>query len=348
MTDGKLSDAHIFLICGAIALTVFAVDVASLPLGVAAGVAYVPAVLIALRLPHWQQTFLVAGIVSILTVVGFLMGKPADILWIVLANRLLALAVIWLTAIGGNWLILHKRRAAEEKLRLAEKETDSARLAKKRFLETASNDIRHHLQTLVLLNAALGKTTEPEKVRKMLGMQGDALGHLSDLMNSLLDVTEMESGDVELDIQEVELDGILEKLEKEFRGQAEAKNLDLTVDKSAGVVRTDSTLLTQALRSLLSNAIRYTNIGTVAVHCRRDAEGVRITVRDSGIGIMNDHLEMIFDEFYRVENDSAARNVGLGLGLTIVDRIARVLGIKLDVESELGQGSSFSLLLEPC
>jgi len=347
MADSRLSDAHIFLICGAIALVVFVIDVASLPLGVAAGVAYVPAVLVALRLPHWQQTFLVAGIASILTVVGFLMGKPAAVLWIVLANRLLALSAIWLTAIGGNWLILHKRQVAEEKLRLAEQETDNARLAKKRFLDTASNDIRHHLQTLVLINAALGKTTEPTKVRKMLGMQGDALGHLSDLMNSLLDVTEMESGDVELDIQDIELDKILEKLEAEFRGKAEAKNLDLTVDRSAGVVRTDSNLLTQALRSLLSNAIRYTDDGTVAVKCQRNAEGVRITVRDSGIGIMRDQLEKIFDEFYRVNNDPAARNVGLGLGLTIVERIATVLGIKLHVESEFGQGSSFSLLLDP-
>ncbi len=347
MADSKLSDTHIFLICGAIALVVFVIDVASLPLGVAAGVAYVPAVLVALRLPHWQQTFLVAGIASILTVVGFLMGKPAAVLWIVLANRLLAVSAIWLTAIGGNWLILHKRQVAEEKLRLAEQETDNARLAKKRFLDTASNDIRHHLQTLVLINAALGKTTEPTKVRKMLGMQGDALGHLSDLMNSLLDVTEMESGDVELDIQDIELDKILEKLEAEFRGKAEAKNLDLTVDRSAGVVRTDSNLLTQALRSLLSNAIRYTDDGTVAVKCQRNAEGVRITVRDSGIGIMRDQLEKIFDEFYRVNNDPAARNVGLGLGLTIVERIATVLGIKLHVESEFGQGSSFSLLLDP-
>lgn len=341
----KLSIAHIYLICGAIALAVFVVDVMSLPLGVAAGVAYVPAVLVALRLPHWQQTFLVAGLVSVLTVVGFLLGKPAAVLWIVLANRLLALSAIWLTAIGGNWLILTRRRTAEEKLELAERETDSARLAKRRFLEAASNDIRHHLQTLVLINAALGKTIEPEKVHKMLGMQGDALGHLSDLMNSLLDITEIESGEVELNIQDVELNEILEKLEVEFRAKAKAKNLGLVVDTTSGVVRTDSTLLTQVLRSLLSNAIRYTDKGGVAVNCFREAGGVRVMVRDSGIGIMHDQLASIFDEFYRVDNDSAARNVGLGLGLTIVDRIVRLLGIRLDVDSEPGQGSSFSLLL---
>lgn len=341
----EISDARIYLICSIMALVVFVVDVASLPLGVAAGVAYVPAVLVALRFSRWQQTFKVAGAVSILTIVGFLLSEPAGIPWMVVANRLLALAAIWLTAIGGNWLILAKREVADQKLEHAERETDRARDAKKRFLEAASNDIRHHLQTLVLINAALGKTTEPDKVRKMLEMQGDALGHLSDLMNSLLDITDIESGDVELDIRDVELNAILENLENEFRGKAEAKQLDLIVDRTTGIVRTDSTLLTKVLRSLMSNAIRYTEKGSIAVNCFRETQGVRVTVRDSGVGITHDHLENIFEEFYRINNDPAARNNGLGLGLTIVDRIVRLLDIGLDVNSEPGQGSSFSLLL---
>ena len=345
MTLENASDARIYLVCGVIALIVFVVDVASLPLGVAAGVAYVPAVLVALRLSRWQQTFIVAGIVTILTIAGFLLSEPAGVPWMVVTNRLLAISAIWLTAIGGNWLILAKREVAVEELEQAERETDRARLAKKRFLDAASNDIRHHLQTLVLLNAALGKTTAPEKVGKMLDMQGDALGHLSDLMNSLLDITDLESGEVELNVQEIELNTILEDLEEEFRGKAEAKHLKLTVDKTTGVVRTDSTLLTKALRSLMSNAIRYTEKGNVAVNCLRDPDGVRVTVRDSGVGITHDHLENIFEEFYRINNDPAGRDNGLGLGLTIVDRIARLLDIGLDVNSEPGQGSSFSLLL---
>ena len=344
-TSKKLSDSHVILVCGVIALVVFVVDVASLPLGVAAGVAYVPAVLVALRLPHWQQTFLVAGVASILTVVGFLLGEPTTVLWMVLVNRLLAISVIWLTAVGGLWLIMHKKEVSEEKLRLAVQETDNARQAKKRFLESASNDIRHQLQTLVLLNAALGKTTDPDKVQKMLAMQGDALGHLSDLMNSLVDITDIESGEIELNIQDVELNSILGNLEEEFRSKADAKSLALTVDCTSGVVRTDSTLLTKVLRSLLSNAIRYTDKGNVVVNCFREAEGVRVSVRDSGIGITSHHLANIFDEFYRIDNDSAARDVGLGLGLTIVDRIVRLLDIRLDVESEPGQGSSFSVLV---
>jgi len=342
---GHLSSAQITWICAAISLAVFAIDVASLPLGVAAGVAYVPAVLVALWYPRWQQTFAVAGVTSILTMTGFLLSEPAAVLWMVMANRLLALSAIWLTAVGGRWHILTRRRKADQEVRRAQREADKARAAKLRFLLTASNDIRHHLQTLVLLNAALRKTVADPKAQQMLSSQGDAMGHLSDLMNSLLDITDMESGDVKPQFEEFRLNEILEQLDEEFRGSAQAKGLEFEVDASTAVVRSDRNLLTQALRSLLANAIRYTEQGRVAVRCVHKPKGLRVTVRDTGIGIEDVHLENIFDEFYRVENNPAARNVGLGLGLTIVDRIARLLDIKLKVKSKLGKGSRFSLLL---
>lgn len=342
---GALTNTHIFLICALIAIVVFVIDVTGLPIGVAGGIAYVPVVVIALWLPRWEQTFIVAGGVSILTGLGFLMSEPSAFPWMIAASRLLGLSIIWLTAVGGSWLVLTKRRSADLKVRLAEQEVNSARQAKTRFLEAASNEIRHQLQTLVLLNAALGKTVDEEKIDEMLMMQGEALGHLSDLMNSLLDISEFESGDVVPRIEEVELNGILQQLEEEFTSQAKAKNIGFMIDMTTAVVCTDSTLLTQMLRSLVSNAVRYTHEGMIVVNCLREADGLRVTVRDSGVGIAPDHLANIFEEFYRVENDPAARNVGLGLGLTIVDRIVRMLGIRLHVESEPGKGSSFSLLL---
>ena len=341
----QLSDTHITMICAAISLVVFVVDIVGLPLGVAAGVAYVPAVLVALWYSKWQYTFVVAAGTSALTVFGIPLSEPAGIPWMVVANRLLALSAIWLIAIGGSWLILSRRRKEEVSLRAAQTEADKARAAKQRFMSTASNDIRHHLQTLVLLNATLVKTVDDPKAQKMFAMQGDAMGHLSDLMNSLLDVTEFETGDVEIEIEDVSLGEILQALDAEFRGNAQAKSLDFEVATSTEVVRTDRELLTKALRSLVANAIRYTEEGKVAVRCARENGGLRITVSDTGIGIADDHLADIFDEFYRVEYDPAARDVGLGLGLTIVDRITRLLGITLSVESEPGAGSSFALLL---
>jgi signal transduction histidine kinase len=344
-TFANKSNVYIALICTALAAGIFIVDIASLPLGVAAGVAYVAVVLIALWLPKWQHSFIVAGGVSVLTVLGFLLSEPAGIPWMVAANRVLALSAIWLTAIGGSWLVLTKRKKSEEAMQKVEQEADRARNAKSRFLHTASNDIRHHLQTLSLLNGALRKTVTQAKAQEMFAMQGDALGNLADLMNSLLEISEFESGEVELKITNIPVQDIFQQLRDEFEYQAKAKGLQLEFTSQSEVALTDSILLTRICRILVSNAIRYTNQGEVKVYCHREPAGLRITVRDSGIGIASDQLARIFDEFYRVENDPAGRKVGLGLGLAIVERSVSLLGTKMDVESEPGQGSSFSLVV---
>jgi len=335
----------IALICTVLAAGIFIVDVASLPLGVAAGVAYVSVVLISLWLPKWQHSFIVAGGVSVLTVLGFLFSEPAGVPWMVAANRLLALSAIWLTAIGGSWLVLSQHKNSEDALHQVEEEVDRARNAKSRFLESASNDIRHHLQTLSLLNGALCKTVTQAKAQKMFAMQGDALAQLSDLMNSLLEISEFEAGVVELTITETPIRPIFQRLQDEFKHQAQAKNLQLKFDSQPEIALSDNKLLTRIIRVLVSNAIRYTNQGEVNVSCRREPGGLRITVLDSGIGIGPDQVPRIFDEFYRVENDPAGRNGGLGLGLSIVERSVSLLGTEMEVESVPGQGSSFSLIV---
>jgi len=332
-------------ICVALAAGIFIVDVASLPLGVAAGVFYVGVVIISLWFPKWQHTFIVAGSVSVLTVAGFLMSEPAAVLWMVIANRLLALAAIWLVAIGGRRLVLTKRKNSDETLQKVALEAARAGNAKSRFLEASSNDVRHHLQTLMLLNGALHKTIGDPKAQEMIGKQSDALAQLSDLMNSLLEITELESGDFELSITEISIQELFRKLEEEFEYQAQAKSLLLKFDCESGLARSDSTLLSRIIRLLISNAIRYTNDGGVTVSSRREPEGLRITVRDTGIGIAPDQLARIFDEFYKVKYDPAGRNEGLGLGLSIVEQSLRLLDGRIEVQSELGKGSSFSLLV---
>jgi len=342
---GKQSNRRIVLICAALAAGIFIVDVASLPLGVAAGVFYVAVVVISLWLPKWQHTFIVAGVVTFLTAFGFLMSEPAGILWMVVANRLLAVTAIWLVAIGGRWIVLTRRRTAEEALRRVAHEADRARNAKSRFLEASGNDIRHYLQTLMLINGALIKTATELKIQEMLAKQTDALAQLSDLMNSLLEISELESGEVEINITDVSIREVFEKLQDEFEYQAQAKGLRLKFDCSCGIMRSDSTLLSRIIRLLISNAIRYTNDGEVSVSCQQEADGLRIAVQDTGIGIAPDQLANIFDEFYKVNNDPAGRHGGLGLGLTIVEQSLGLLNGKIEVESVPGRGSSFSLLV---
>jgi len=344
-TSVNQATVYIALICAALAAGIFVVDIQSLPLGVAAGVAYVGVVFIALWLPKQQHTFIVAGGVSALTVLGFLLSEPAGIPWMVIANRLLALYAIWLTAIAGTWLVLTKRKKSEADLQKVEQEADRARNAKSRFLNTASNDMRHHLQTLSLLNGALRKTVTQAKAQEMFAMQGDALAQLSDLLNSLLEISEFESGEVEVKIAETPIQGIFQLLQDEFEYQAQAKDLQMEFESHSEVALSDGMLLTRILRVLLSNAIRYTNQGEVKISCRRESGGLRIAVQDSGIGMASDQLAMIFDEFYRIDNDPAARDSGLGLGLSIVERSAKLLETTVDVESEPGRGSSFSLVV---
>jgi len=343
--SGHQSNQRIAWICAALAAGIFIIDVASLPLGVAAGVFYVGVVVISLWLPKWQHTFIVAGAVSFLTAYGFLMSEPAGVLWMVVANRVLAIVAIWLVAIGGSWLVLSKRKSSEQTLRKIAQEADRARNAKSRFLESSSNDIRHHLQTLMLLNGALIKTAAESKAQEMLSKQGDALSQLSDLMNSLLEISELASGEVEINITEVAIREIFDDLRDEFEYQAQAKGLRLMFDCDCGVLRSDSTLLSRVIRLLISNAIRYTNSGEVSISCKPEADCLRIAVKDTGIGIAPDQLANIFDEFYKIDNDPAGRHGGLGLGLTIVEQSLGLLNGNIEVESVPGRGSSFSLLV---
>jgi signal transduction histidine kinase len=353
------TNAIVVLACGLLATGIFLLDVASLPLGVAAGVAYVAVVLLSLWLPRWQYTFFVAGCVSVLTVLGYYLSEPNGIPWMAVANRLLALAAIWLTAVSGAWLVDARRKKAEDALRLqttfriesekamreAEREVVRARSAKSRFLESASNNLRHHLQTLSLLNGALCRIVNAPEGQDMLAMERDALDHLRDLLDSLLEICRLEAGEIELEFAETPMPEILRRLHDEFEDQAQAKGLKLQIDPRSEIAYSDRELLTQVIRMMVSNAIRYTNQGTVNVYCQREADSLRVTVEDSGIGIAPDQLTGIFEEFYRVDNDPAGRNGSLGLGLSIVERSAKLLGATVEVESELGHGSRFSLLV---
>ena len=338
----KFTDVQIILVCATLAAVIFAVDIASLPLGVAAGVAYVAVVLISLWLSRWQLSIAVAGGVSVLTIIGFLFSEPAGVPWMVIMNRLLALLAIWLTVMIGGWLVFVKRKNLEVALQEAERETERANNAKSRFLETTSNDMRQHLQTLSLLSAVLRKTVADPKMQELCGQQSEAVAQLGDLLNSILEFSELESGDVELEITDAPIREIFDQLQREFEDQAQAKGLQLHFESRDEVAYTDRKLLTQIIRSLVSNAIRYTDKGAANISCQREPGKLRITVQDTGVGISSDNLARIFDEFYRVDNDPVGKNGGRGLGLAVVESSVRLLGTKVEVESDPGNGSRFS------
>lgn len=336
--------ALVILLCVLLSAGIFIADVTS-PLGVAAGVPYVAVVLISLWLPRWQYTISFAACASILTILGFFVSEPAAFASIVVANRILALGAIWLTALAGIWLVHARRRKSEEALQQAMRDADRARNVKSRFLGTANDYLRQRLQTLSLLNGTLRKVVTEASAQEIFAMQHGEVLELTNLLDSLLEITELDSGEVEVKVTETPILEIFRRLKSEFRRQAQAKGLELRFESETAIACSDRTLLTQILRNLVSNAIRYTDRGGVRVRCRREARGLRITVEDSGIGIAPDQLSSIFDEFYRVENGLTNRSGSFGLGLSIVERTAKLLGTTIEAESEVGRGSSFSLLV---
>jgi PAS domain S-box-containing protein len=236
------------------------------------------------------------------------------------------------------------QKAIERDLIETRNEADRANRAKSAFLAAASHDLRQPLQTLRLLNTALGRIADPgSKVAEIAAGEAQALRSMSELLNSLLDISKLEAGAVKPDIEDCSVKRIFERLQAQFSAQAEAKGLKLIVDECDDVVRTDSTLLEQIVQNLIANAIRYTKQGLVQLRCLHNSTFVQIDVLDTGVGIPSQELQLIFEEFYQSPRLPGEQKVGLGLGLSIVRRVADLLELRLEVESTPGKGSRFTL-----
>jgi two-component system, sensor histidine kinase len=237
------------------------------------------------------------------------------------------------------------RKHAEQALRVARQDAEHANLAKSRFLATASHDLRQPLQTLGLLNGALRRTVRDEDSLEMLMQQEQALDAMTRLLNALLDISKLESGAIKLEPVEFSLGALLGEMRRDFASVAASKGLALRLDTTSLRVHSDPALVGQVLRNLLSNAIKYTRQGSVEVHCEPRGDRARIEVRDTGVGIPQNQLPLIFEEFYQIGVTPNSTRDGYGLGLSIVQRIARLLDFKVEVSSEAGKGSTFAFEL---
>lgn len=220
-----------------------------------------------------------------------------------------------------------------------------ANRAKSRLLAAASHDLRQPVQTLTLLNqAALRHAGGNTKVTEILEQQRTALGTISQLLASVLDVSKLDSGAVKPAVGDCTIDDVFARLRSDFGPHAEEKGIELVVEPTSEAARTDPELLRRLLGNLLSNAIRYTQRGSVRVSCGRAGDELAIVVRDTGIGIPTDELDKVFEEFYQADH-GPQRPEGLGLGLSIVRRLAALLNHKIGIESTLGEGTVFTVTL---
>ncbi len=237
------------------------------------------------------------------------------------------------------------RRRIESELVAARRDADRTNLAKSRFLAMASHDLRQPVQTLSLLNGALRRLAADVHVIEALAQQEQAISAMAGLLNALLDIGKLEAGAIKPEVCEFSIAATFESLRREFASLAESRGLQLQVESCRDSVRSDPSLVTQILRNLISNAIKYTSEGLVLLRCRHEPGRVSLDVLDTGIGIPESQLPYIYDEFFQVGVASNATRNGYGLGLSIVSRLVKLLNLKLEARSERGKGSVFSLEL---
>jgi two-component system CheB/CheR fusion protein len=227
----------------------------------------------------------------------------------------------------------------------AKTKADSAVAAKSRFLATASHDLRQPLQSLTMLSEALIQKVESPELVELGKQQCASLANMRSLLNSLLDISKLDTNGMEVVFEDVDLLSEVTQVCAGLQAEAEKKALTLTINVQARIVRSDPDLLKQVLQNLVGNAIRYTRQGGVEIVSSVVGDAMKIEVRDTGIGIPADQLSHIFEEFYQIGRDPQQGNVGLGLGLAIAHRVTEKLGSRIEVESEVGKGSVFSFEL---
>ncbi len=237
----------------------------------------------------------------------------------------------------------HKR--LEDTLTQARDSALRANEVKSRFLAAASHDLRQPLQTIWSLQALLSRVHANTEYAPQCALLEDAVRSMDQMLSSLIDINRLEKGAIQPVIRDFPLEEILPRLRSEFGYAASAKSLILNIEDSTEFARSDPMLLPVIIRNLLGNAIKYTQRGSVRLRVRCDASRLFIDISDTGPGIPKEHLERLFDAFYQVDNQSRGQERGIGLGLSIVQTICRLLDHTVSVESELGQGSTFTLHL---
>jgi Na+/proline symporter/signal transduction histidine kinase len=224
----------------------------------------------------------------------------------------------------------------------AKADAEEANISKTRFLAAASHDILQPLNAARLYVTSLVERQGHGEDGRLVSNIDASLDAVEEIFGALLDISRLDTGAMKPEISSFRIDEVMRQLEVEFSPLAREKGLDLTFVLSSVTVRSDRRLLRRLLQNLISNAIKYTPKGRVLVGCRRRNASLRIEVYDSGLGIPATQTRAIFREFHRLQ-DGAKVARGLGLGLSIVERISRVLGHAVQLKSEPGRGSVFSV-----
>ena len=248
-------------------------------------------------------------------------------------------------ALGGIALVAYQRRraVAERALRSGRDAALAASLLKTRFVATASHDLRQPLHAISMFVGVLRRRSQDPAVREVVDNVATAVASMQRMFAALLDVARLDAGAIKVERRVVELQPLFEALKVEFGPSATARGVSLQVAPTPLAVLSDPAILETILRNLLSNAVKFTDHGVVGVMARPREGAVELTVFDTGIGIAPDDQGRVFEQFERVGPSGGPRE-GLGLGLSIVQRMAGLLEAPVRVASQPGLGSRFSLV----
>jgi len=225
----------------------------------------------------------------------------------------------------------------------AQMRAEQANVAKTRFFAAASHDLRQPVQALELFSATLENELRDHASRSLVGNIRAVGREFSDLLSALLDFSKIDAAATQPMVRDFPVADLLQRMADDFVPQALAHGLCCRVVMSSAWVRSDPILLERIVRNFMSNAIKYTKKGRILLGCRHQAGGLRIEVHDTGIGIAAHQQKEIFNEFVQIGNPERDRYKGLGLGLAIVDGLARMLEHPLTLRSQVQCGSMFAV-----
>jgi signal transduction histidine kinase/CheY-like chemotaxis protein len=262
------------------------------------------------------------------------------ITWL-LYTGLLAYAVRQQHGLVRENLRLNERyQSALHSLTLRTEEAERANRSKARFLAAASHDLRQPMQALSMFVEGLQTTDLQSDQRQLVAQIRKSVGAMSESLREILDISKLDAGVVQPKVVDFPIAQILERVASELRNLATRKALSFKMIPSRCWVSSDPLLLYRIVLNLGQNAIAYTERGRVLIGCRRSGADLRIEVWDTGAGIAPEHRQTIFKEYVRLQGPNRE---GLGLGLAICDRLARLLSHRLTVRSQVGRGSVFSV-----
>ncbi len=243
---------------------------------------------------------------------------------------------------------VHERTAELTKVNMelakAKTAAEEANLDKTRFLAAAGHDILQPLNAARLYATSLVERQHQGEDQRIAQNIDASLEAVEEILNALLDISRLDTGAMKPELTVFPLSDMLKQLELEFEPLATEHGLTFKVMPTSLAVNSDRRLLRRVLQNLVSNAIKYTEEGTVLLGCRRRGDKLVVQVHDTGPGIPTSKHELIFKEFHRLDSNPTG-SIGLGLGLSIVERIGRVLEHPVELTSHLGHGSVFSVTM---